>query len=227
MALDNTIKDVILCTDLSQLNTLFGLKSGNCKNPCTKCKYVSNLTKKEKNEINPCGSFEPRTAEDWIACRNKLRENSNRKKVGCSNLSVINEPIGEKLMQAHLEKDCISPPPLHLYIGLTNALFQSIQKLDVGGKIIGKWFDEAKISLSEADHGKLNGPRCYKMLKPCETIKNADGHEDFKKYYDLLKLLEKSNALFNKVGKFEKSDRDQQKEVIQKIGEKWSAIPSL
>ena len=117
MALDGVIKDCILCSDLSQINTLFGLKGGNTKFPCVKCKYESNLTKKRKTEINPVGSFQPRTSQDWVTCRNKLRDAANNKKSDF-NLSVFKEPIGSNLLPSLLEKDCISPPPLHIFLGL-------------------------------------------------------------------------------------------------------------
>ena len=229
LAIDKKINNCYLATDLSQLNNLFGLKQGNCKFPCINCKYIGRLDKKESLKISVFDKFSPRLKNDWLKCREFLKNVIHKEKSKCkrtvNNLSVENEPVGEYLLQHHLETQCVVPPPLHIMLGLVNTIYTTINKIDPA--IIAKLLDEAKINLRGAERGRLNGPQSYKFMSNCEILKKDKSNPEFIKYHKLLKLIKEVNSLYNKVGYCNEKQIKKQEIVMEKIKTQWQNIESL
>lgn len=214
------IHDTVLVFDLSFVNKLLGLSSGNCKFPCIFCQYVGVVSSREN--IDQSMVFPYRSILDWKSCLDKV--NSNTSVIGKRNLSVEKSPASWLLIENLVRNWCIAPPPLHIMLGLVNSVFDSVEKLNVDNSILD-WTKESGARKRGQD-SKFNGPNCQKLINRAETLLRHQNPE-LQKYYWLLKNFKKANQSYNKVGFVNQRLIRFHRQQIDSVIRQWFSIDSL
>jgi len=86
------------------------------------------------------GSFDIRTKEEWDACYKRCEMDINLDSK--SNMSVEKVPVSKIMVNYNLENKSLSLAPLHILLGLVNAIYEAIENLNIEG-LVEKWLDES------------------------------------------------------------------------------------
>ena len=169
---------LIWAGDLKFIQLLLGIKTGNTTFPCPWCYW--RMTGAER--MLPNTTCPTREAKKDIAVFIKGGYNRERTAV-----SHGQQYVPEFIINPH----DISPPTLHILLGVTNMIDEKLSLKHGEEAMIGEWYEPANVRKSVYQGGTFEGNQCKKLIRAAAGWKRGHKFAEYQPLFQsLLQLVE-------------------------------------